>query len=398
MTSIAPDVGHTVCRPWRQVERRAGRVEHAADDTRAAEPVLRDLGDHDVGVVAVGGDHRSVGVADPRLDQHVDVEAVADARTCPASPRPAAARASGSSSTTVTSWPSSAICAAILEPTRPQPTISSFMAQKRTGSGARLRRHRRALCRIVPACPRPQRPPSACSASAPSARPCTGCCASAPRRSSGSPAGPSGAARPRARPRPPPRRAAGLLTTDFAALRDDPAVSVVAEVMGGVEPTRRYVLELLGAGKSVVSANKQLLARHGEELFAAAERNGVQLRFEASVCAAIPVVKVLRESMIVTNVHGIDGIVNGTTNFILTRMVQGGAPTPRPWRRHRSWATPRPTRPRTSPAATPPPRSRSWPRSPSTPASGSRRCRTSASTPRPGRRRARRASSATPSS
>ena len=86
------------------------------------------------------------------------------------------------------------------------------------------------------------------------------------------------------------------------------------------------MLELLAAGKSVVSANKQLLSRHGEELFAAAERNGVQLRFEASVCAAIPVIKVLRESMIVTDVHGIDGIVNGTTNFILTRMVQSGAP------------------------------------------------------------------------
>ncbi len=118
----------------------------------------------------------------------------------------------------------------------------------------------------------------------------------------------------------------GLLTTDFARLRDDPAITVVAEVMGGVEPTRSHVLELLAAGKSVVSANKQLLSRHGEELFAEAERNGVQLRFEASVCAAIPVIKVLRESMIVTGVHGIDGIVNGTTNFILTRMIQGGTP------------------------------------------------------------------------
>ena len=89
--------------------------------------------------------------------------------------------------------------------------------------------------------------------------------------------------------------------------------------MGGIEPTRGYVLELLRAGKSVVSANKQLLSRHGEELFAEAERQGVQLRFEASVCAAIPVIKVLRESMIVSGVHRIDGIVNGTTNFILSR-------------------------------------------------------------------------------
>ena len=92
--------------------------------------------------------------------------------------------------------------------------------------------------------------------------------------------------------------------------------------MGGVEPTRSYVLELLRAGKSVVSANKQLLSRHGEELFAEAERQRVQLRFEASVCAAIPVINVLRESMIVTGVHRIDGIVNGTTNFILTAMVR----------------------------------------------------------------------------
>ncbi len=116
----------------------------------------------------------------------------------------------------------------------------------------------------------------------------------------------------------------GLLTTDFARLRDDPSIAVVAEVMGGIEPTRSHVLELMAAGKSVVSANKQLLARHGEELFAEAERRGVQLRFEASVCAAIPVVKVLRESLIVSGVHRIDGIVNGTTNFILTRMVTAG--------------------------------------------------------------------------
>ena len=108
-------------------------------------------------------------------------------------------------------------------------------------------------------------------------------------------------------------------------LRDDPSISVVAEVMGGVEPTRGYVLELLRAGKSVVSANKQLLSRHGEELFTEAERQGVQLRFEASVCAAIPVIRVLRESMVVSGVHRIDGIVNGTTNFILSRMIHAGA-------------------------------------------------------------------------
>ena len=115
----------------------------------------------------------------------------------------------------------------------------------------------------------------------------------------------------------------GVLTTDFARIRDDESIAIVAEVMGGVEPTGDYLLELLRAGKPVVTANKQLLARRSTELFAAAAEAGVQLRFEASVCAAIPVIKVLRESLVVTNVHRVLGIVNGTTNFILTRMESG---------------------------------------------------------------------------
>ena len=116
----------------------------------------------------------------------------------------------------------------------------------------------------------------------------------------------------------------GVLTTDFAEVAEDDSIAVVAEVMGGVEPAGAYVSELLSRGKSVVSANKQLVARRGAELFAAASGAGVQLRFEASVCAAIPVIKVLREALVVTNVHRILGIVNGTTNFILTEM-EGGA-------------------------------------------------------------------------
>ena len=116
----------------------------------------------------------------------------------------------------------------------------------------------------------------------------------------------------------------GVLTTDFAAIRDDPSIGVVAELMGGIEPARAHVVELLAAGKPVVTANKQLVAQHGAELFAAAADAGVQLRFEASVCAAIPVIKVLREALVVSNVHRVLGIVNGTTNFILTEM-EGGA-------------------------------------------------------------------------
>jgi homoserine dehydrogenase len=115
-----------------------------------------------------------------------------------------------------------------------------------------------------------------------------------------------------------------VLTDDFAAFRDDPRIDVVAEVMGGLEPAGGYVRELLRAGKPVVSANKQLVAHDGADLFAIASSSGVQLRFEASVCAAVPVVKVLRESLVAENVHRILGIVNGTTNFVLSRMEAGG--------------------------------------------------------------------------
>lgn len=122
------------------------------------------------------------------------------------------------------------------------------------------------------------------------------------------------------RPEPP---ADGVLTTDFASIRDDPEIALVAEVMGGLDPAGGYVLDLLRAGKPVVSANKQLVAREGAELFRTASEAGVQLRFEASVCAAIPVIKILREALIATNVHRVLGIVNGTTNYILTKMEEG---------------------------------------------------------------------------
>jgi homoserine dehydrogenase len=117
--------------------------------------------------------------------------------------------------------------------------------------------------------------------------------------------------------------AAGVLTTDFRDVVEDPQIAIIGEVMGGLEPAGGYVLEALRSGKHVVSANKQLVARRGAELFGAAGAGGVQLRFEASVCAAIPVIKVLRESLVVTNVHRVLGIVNGTTNFMLTEMEAG---------------------------------------------------------------------------
>ncbi len=99
---------------------------------------------------------------------------------------------------------------------------------------------------------------------------------------------------------------------------------LIVELIGGIDPAREYVLRAMRAGRHVVTANKQLLSQYGEELFAVARESGVQLRFEASACAAIPVIKVLREALVVTNVHRVLGIVNGTTNFILSEMARAG--------------------------------------------------------------------------
>lgn len=100
---------------------------------------------------------------------------------------------------------------------------------------------------------------------------------------------------------------------------------LVVELIGGLDPARDYVLRAMAAGKHVVTANKQLLAEHGEELWAAAREHGVQLRFEAAVGGVVPVVRVLQESLAAAHVERLHGIVNGTTNFILSRMAETGA-------------------------------------------------------------------------
>ena len=100
---------------------------------------------------------------------------------------------------------------------------------------------------------------------------------------------------------------------------------VVVELIGGTDPARDYVLRALAAGKHVVSANKQLIAQHGDELFEAARAAGVQLRFEAAVAGVVPVIRVIQESLAATEIAKVFGIVNGTTNFILTEMAQTGA-------------------------------------------------------------------------
>jgi homoserine dehydrogenase len=99
---------------------------------------------------------------------------------------------------------------------------------------------------------------------------------------------------------------------------------LIVELIGGVEPARDYVLRAMRAGKHVVSANKLLLSQHGEELWACAREHGVQLRFEAAVAGVVPVIRVLQESLAAAHVERIHGIVNGTTNYILTEMARGG--------------------------------------------------------------------------
>src|SRR5437660_11358463 len=100
---------------------------------------------------------------------------------------------------------------------------------------------------------------------------------------------------------------------------------LLVELMGGIEPAREYLLKALRAGKDVVSANKQLLSQHGEELFEAAREKGVRLRFEPAVAGVVPVVRVREESLSATPIERIHGIVNGTTNYILTEMSKGSS-------------------------------------------------------------------------
>jgi homoserine dehydrogenase len=100
---------------------------------------------------------------------------------------------------------------------------------------------------------------------------------------------------------------------------------LIVELIGGIDPAKEYVLRAIEAGRHVVTANKQLLSQHGEELWEAARTRGVQLRFEASVAGVVPVIRVLQESLAGARIDRVHGIVNGTTNFILTEMARTGA-------------------------------------------------------------------------
>jgi homoserine dehydrogenase len=117
----------------------------------------------------------------------------------------------------------------------------------------------------------------------------------------------------------------GVLTRSTGSFEDILAeADLIVELIGGIEPARDYVLNAMQSGKHVVTANKQLLSRHGEELWEAARVNGVQLRFEGAVAGVVPVIRVVQESLSGATINRVHGIVNGTTNFILTEMARTG--------------------------------------------------------------------------
>jgi homoserine dehydrogenase len=115
-----------------------------------------------------------------------------------------------------------------------------------------------------------------------------------------------------------------LFTTDANDILDDEEIQLIVEVMGGVEPAREYVLQAIGAGKHVVTANKALIARHGSELFEAASENEVSLYIEASVAGGLPVIQTLKRSLVANRLLSLHGIINGTTNYILSAMTEEG--------------------------------------------------------------------------
>ncbi|MFQ6537508.1 MULTISPECIES: homoserine dehydrogenase [Aphanothece] len=126
--------------------------------------------------------------------------------------------------------------------------------------------------------------------------------------------------RPRAVPLP-----VEILTSDPNAVVDDPDIDIVVEVMGGLEPARSLILRAIAAGKSVVTANKAVIARYGEEIGAAAAARGVYVLIEAAVGGGIPIIEPLKQSLGGNRIQRVSGIINGTTNYILSRMAAEGA-------------------------------------------------------------------------
>lgn len=119
-----------------------------------------------------------------------------------------------------------------------------------------------------------------------------------------------------------------LLTTDASDVLNDPEIAIVVELIGGYEPARNFILRAFAKKKHVVTANKALLATHGTEIFQAAERHSADIGFEASVGGTIPIVKTMKESLVANNILSVMGILNGTCNYILTKMTDEGKDFP----------------------------------------------------------------------
>ena len=113
----------------------------------------------------------------------------------------------------------------------------------------------------------------------------------------------------------------GVLTTDVDAVLNDPHIDIVVEVMGGIRPAKDFILKAINNGKHVVTANKALLATDGNEIFTAAQEAGIEIGFEASVAGGIPIIKVIREGLVANRIKAVYGIINGTSNYILTKMT-----------------------------------------------------------------------------
>jgi homoserine dehydrogenase len=122
-----------------------------------------------------------------------------------------------------------------------------------------------------------------------------------------------------------PELPSGVLTTDLEAIVRDPEIDIVVELLGGLEPSRSLILKAIKHGKHIVTANKAVIALHGEEIFTAANEAGVYVLLEAAVGGGIPVIKPLKQSLGVNRIQTVIGIINGTTNYILTQMTEEGA-------------------------------------------------------------------------
>lgn len=116
----------------------------------------------------------------------------------------------------------------------------------------------------------------------------------------------------------------GILTTNAEAVVNDPSIDIVVELIGGTHPAKEYILKATKRGKHVVTANKFLLATEGSDIFRAAQKNKIEIGFEAAVAGGIPIIKIIRESLIGNKVQAIYGIINGTSNYILTKMTEEG--------------------------------------------------------------------------